>query len=179
MSLTHASPPKVVLGEANLNKFNSPGKMMAHLDSLVEAEQKNSKEHKFSFKLTQISSESKDSYTSPIKKQASVDSSSALDTQLHHFDQFVYNQRSLLPERLAQQQTAEGKTMILNEFFDMLMTERHKIKSKKSKSPLKKSPVKGEKENDENSSPGKSPVKEERGSQRRRKNDDELGSIYL
>ena len=58
----------------------------------------------------------------------------------------------------------------------MLVTERMKIKSKKLKSPLKKaqSPLKGEKENDENSSPGK-----ERGSQRRRKNDDELGSIYL
>jgi hypothetical protein len=43
MSLTHASVdlPKVVLGEANLNKFNSPDKMMAHLDNLVETEGKN------------------------------------------------------------------------------------------------------------------------------------------
>jgi hypothetical protein len=54
MSLTHArgEAPKVVLGEANLNKFNSPQKMMAHLDSLVEAESKNEKEAKFSFTLT-------------------------------------------------------------------------------------------------------------------------------
>lgn len=44
---------------------------------------------------------------------------------------------------------------------------------------MKKSPMKADKENDENASPEKSPVKEERGSQRRRKNDDELGAIYL
>jgi hypothetical protein len=69
--------------------------------------------------------------------------------------------------------------MILNEFFDMLVSERQKIKPRKLKSPLKKSPIKGEKENDENSSPGKSPDKEERGSQRRRKNDEELRAIYL
>jgi hypothetical protein len=51
--------------------------------------------------------------------------------------------------------------MILNEFFDMLVTERQKIKAKRHKSPTKKSqsPLKGEKENDENSSPGKSPDK--------------------
>ena len=43
MSLTHASQdlPKVVLGESNLNKFNSPDKMMAHLDNMVESEAKN------------------------------------------------------------------------------------------------------------------------------------------
>ena len=35
------------------------------------------------------------------------------------------------------------------------------------------------KENDENASPEKSPVKEDRGSQRKKKNDDELGGIYL
>jgi hypothetical protein len=70
--------------------------------------------------------------------------------------------------------------MILNEFFDMLVSERQKIKSKKLRSsPMKKSPMKADKENDENASPEKSPVKEERGSQRRRKNDDELGAIYL
>lgn len=40
--------------------------------------------------------------------------------------------------------------------------------------------MKSQKENDENASPEKSPVKEERGSQRRRKNDtEELGAIYL
>ena len=92
MSLTHASVdlPKVVLGEANLNKFNSPDKMMAHLDSLVETEAKN--DQKFQFKLTQISSENaKNTYASPIKKQAFVESSSALETQLHYFDQFVSN----------------------------------------------------------------------------------------
>ena len=65
--------------------------------------------------------------------------------------------------------------MILNEFFDMLVSERQKIKSKK----LRSSPMKADKENDENASPEKSPVKEERGSQKRRKNDDELGAIYL
>jgi hypothetical protein len=54
--------------------------------------------------------------------------------------------------------------MILNEFFDMLVSERSKIKTKKQKSPLKKSPMKAMKENDENASPEKSPVKEERGS---------------
>jgi hypothetical protein len=53
--------------------------------------------------------------------------------------------------------------MILNEFFDMLASERSKIKSKKLKSPLKKSPMKAMKENDENASPILSPVKEERG----------------
>ena len=35
------------------------------------------------------------------------------------------------------------------------------------------------KENDENASPEKSPVKEDRGSQRKRKNEDELGDMYL
>ena len=140
MSLTHASQdlPKVVLGEANLNKFNSPDKMMAHLDNLVGSEGKS--DQKFSFTLTQISSENaKNTYTSPIKKQVSVESSTALETQLHYFDQFVANQRTLLPERLVQQQTAEGKAMILNEFFDMLVTERQKIKAKRLKSPTKKS----------------------------------------
>lgn len=68
--------------------------------------------------------------------------------------------------------------MILNEFFDMLVTERKKIKSKRMKSPTKKSqsPVKGDKENDENSSPGKSPDKQER---RSRNKEEEIGSIYL
>ena len=63
-SLTHAShgESKVVLGEANLNKFNSPQKTLAHLDGLMDAEQKiNSPlkdfvkpdaDGKFSFKLT-------------------------------------------------------------------------------------------------------------------------------
>ena len=69
--------------------------------------------------------------------------------------------------------------MILNEFFDMIASERSKIKSKKLKSPLKKSPRKAMKENDENASPELSPVKEERGSQRKIKNEDELGDIYL
>jgi len=37
-SLTHASADlaKVVLGDVNLNKFNSPDKMMAHLESFGE-----------------------------------------------------------------------------------------------------------------------------------------------
>lgn len=64
--------------------------------------------------------------------------------------------------------------MILSEFFDMLMTERQKIKSRRLKSPMKKSqsPLKGDKENDENSSPvGKSPSKKAK--------DTEIGSIYL
>lgn len=65
--------------------------------------------------------------------------------------------------------------MVMNEFFDMLASERQKIKSKKLKSPLKKSPIKGDKEN----SPSKSPGKEERGSQRRRRGDEEMSSIYL
>ena len=77
--------------------------------------------------------------------------------------------------------------MILSEFFDMLVVERQKIKSRRCRSPLKKSPVKGEKENDENTSPSKSPakssskspVKDERGSRGRRKHDEELGAIYL
>jgi len=34
-------------------------------------------------------------------------------------------------------------------------------------------------ENDENASPEKSPVKEDRGSQRKRKSEDELGDMYL
>lgn len=64
--------------------------MMAHLDSMVGSEGKN--DQKFAFTLTQISSENaKNTYTSPIKKQASVESSSALETQLHYFDQFVAN----------------------------------------------------------------------------------------
>ena len=91
-SLTHASAdlPKVVLGEANLNKFNSPDKMMAHLTSLVEAESKN--DSKFSFKLTQISSASNsNSYTSPIKKHPSISVTSSLDNQLYYFDQFIAN----------------------------------------------------------------------------------------
>ena len=68
--------------------------------------------------------------------------------------------------------------MILNEFFDMLGTERRKIKAKRIKSPVKKSqsPLKGDKENDENSSPGKSPDKQDR---RCRNKDEEIGSIYL
>jgi hypothetical protein len=69
--------------------------------------------------------------------------------------------------------------MIMSEFFDMLVQERQKIKVKKFKSPCKKSPLKAQKENDENCSPEKSPYKEERGSQKRRKNDDEVSSIYL
>jgi hypothetical protein len=54
MSLTHARSEarKVVLGEANLNKLNSPLRMMAHLDSLVAAESKHDKESKFAFTLT-------------------------------------------------------------------------------------------------------------------------------
>lgn len=74
LSLTHASGdlPKVVLGDVNLNKFNSPDKMMAHLDSFADTSSKN--DSKFQFKLTQICSESeKNSYTSPIKKQTSVE----------------------------------------------------------------------------------------------------------
>jgi hypothetical protein len=95
--------PKVVLGEAksSLNKLNSPEKMMAHLDSLVEAESKS--DSKFAFKLTQICADTSDenTYISPVKKQAQGDSTSALETQLHYFDQFIANQRTLLPERLA------------------------------------------------------------------------------
>jgi hypothetical protein len=71
ISLTHASAnlPKVVLGDVNLNKFNSPDKMMAHLESLDDGS--HSMDSKFQFKLTQISSEKSrhsHSYTSPIKK---------------------------------------------------------------------------------------------------------------
>jgi hypothetical protein len=62
--------------------------------------------------------------------------------------------------------------MILNEFFDMLVSERSKIKSKKLKSPSKVI-----RENDENASPENSPVKEERGSQKRRKINDHLGDV--
>jgi hypothetical protein len=50
--------------------------MMAHLNSLVEAEAKN--DAKFAFKLTQINSES--SYTSPVKKQHSTEGGSALES---------------------------------------------------------------------------------------------------
>jgi hypothetical protein len=64
--------------------------------------------------------------------------------------------------------------MILNEFFDMLVSERSKIKSKKHKSQFKIM-----RENDENASPENSPVKEEHGIQRMKKSNDELGDIYL
>ena len=97
ISLTHASAdlPKVVLGDVNLNKFNSPDKMMAHLESFEEGAHSN--DSKFQFKLTQITSEkSSNSYTSPVKKQKScVDesssSSSVLESQLYFFDQFIDN----------------------------------------------------------------------------------------
>ena len=53
--------------------------MMAHLDSIVDSEAKS--DQKFSFTLTQISSENaKNTYTSPVKKQASVENSSALES---------------------------------------------------------------------------------------------------
>ena len=60
----------------------------------------------------------------------------------------------------------------MSEFFDMLMTERQKIKGKKNKSPTKRSsPLK---QNDENASPDKG-----HHSQRRRQKDDDGLGIYL
>ena len=111
---TLAPQNDAVLGDVSLNKLNSPEKMMAHLNSMVAAESKlnspsskNCKvepaDQKFSFKLTQIT---QDSYISPTKKSLSTStqesSGSALEAQLRNFDQFILNQRTLLPERLAQ-----------------------------------------------------------------------------